>query len=151
MAESSLEGLRIAASCDVPTLLRNLIKFASADAVPEDLQYCKSISRLQEHSTYLNGNRGLIRRVYAHMDELGSYSKIGWVVSGDINHCMICMGGFSTMKLKHFCHSCGNIVCGRCSPSTVIIKELAFAGHLRVCCQCDIGQVSSEFLHSSYF
>jgi hypothetical protein len=74
-------------------------------------------------------------------------STVGWVVLSDVTACMVCSERFSTIfPRKHHCRACGNVVCLKCSPRDVPIAELGSAEPVKVCIQCDAGQVNDSYL-----
>ena len=134
------------ASLKASELLRELQLYCNSQSPAAEATYgtgprCAMVSKLKESYAKFEGIETLIRRVYLHDDELGGYCRVGWVVSGEVERCMLCSGRFSLMRMRHHCRACGNVICGLCAPSKVFIEELTFAGPQLVCTQCDHGQV----------
>mmetsp|Transcript_30192 Transcript_30192/g.43133 ORF Transcript_30192/g.43133 Transcript_30192/m.43133 type:complete len:415 (+) Transcript_30192:36-1280(+) len=68
------------------------------------------------------------------------YEKMGWVVSADVDNCIICDIEFGWMFRKHHCRACGHVVCDTCSSQKALISEIELVGPLRVCSLCYWGQ-----------
>ena len=107
------------------------------------VMYCTYVSRVKEEFNRFNGAVAVMHRVYAHERDLGDYAQVGWVLSGDVERCMICSTNFSMKRFRHHCRACGNLVCDTCCPEEVVIEAIKFAGPQRVCAQCHCGQVRS--------
>jgi hypothetical protein len=91
----------------------------------------------------VNGQRTVIRRVYARFPAFSPYQNIGWVLYCDIHQCMICSKKFPRLigkRMKRHCKICGNIVCNICLTGAVVIKELK-GGYVDACSNCYWGQV----------
>lgn len=90
-----------------------------------------------------HGHRRKFHRVFVRAIDSGEYGKLGWIVSSDVEHCMICYKHFETvlMSKKHHCRTCGNVVCRDCSIRQDFVEEIANIGMVRICQLCDYGQV----------
>jgi hypothetical protein len=91
-----------------------------------------------------------IRRVFISTYDSRNYSNLGWVITEDINSCMICDTPFQSFSINnashHHCRGCGNIVCSKCSNSTAVVDLLDNLGTVRVCSLCYYGQNPVEVL-----
>lgn len=63
---------------------------------------------------------------------------VGWIADHDVKSCMSCDVTFGTLKRKHHCRACGQVVCNKCSQHKLKIPELAGAEKKgsRVCASC---------------
>ena len=71
---------------------------------------------MQTESVFIAGESKDIRRVFVKTKDSGEYFNIGWILTNDVDHCMICNSEFGMMNGKHHCRACGNIVCSTCCP-----------------------------------
>eukprot|EP01038_Epipyxis_sp_PR26KG_P013630 gene13630-18291_t len=85
-------------------------------------------------------SKRIIHRVYVDKDGIGKYHRVGWILSCEVDNCMICGQYFGLFYSKHHCRACGNVICTSCSPEDAIISEIAMFGPVRVCNQCNYGQ-----------
>jgi hypothetical protein len=104
------------------------------------------LKELREDSLLLNGKVVKIRRCYVEAVDSGSYFKVGWVVTCDVDNCMVCCARLGNFVSKHHCRACGNVVCQSCSSAEAIVLEVVTAGPVRVCVQCYWGQVVNTIL-----
>jgi len=79
-------------------------------------------------------------RVFVRAMDSHDYEKVGWILSSDVDVCMICSKSFGVFKDKYHCRACGNLVCDDCSQGRAAIFEIECAGEFRVCSQCYFGQ-----------
>jgi hypothetical protein len=106
-----------------------------------------------EQKVVINGHQKLIHRVFVQTLDSGEYSKLGWVLSGDIKCCMVCSkelvvvgpyffswDGKPEMRMLH-CHACGNVICPDCGPAAAVVGAIQNVGPVPVCNQCYYGQV----------
>lgn len=75
-----------------------------------------------------------VRKVY--MCGSSKAYKVGWILDGDTNCCLICLQNFSWVRLKHHCRACGMVVCHKCSKYKTNIQVLQEEGGSRVCTNC---------------
>lgn len=104
---------------------------------------------VKKESVFLLGLPTVIRRVvYCGPSPAPPYAAaVGWVVASDVAACMVCSDRFSTLfPRKQHCRACGNVVCVKCSPGEVAIAELGTGEPVKVCIQCDAGQVCKMVL-----
>lgn len=99
-----------------------------------------------EHKVIINGRYSVIHRVFVKALDSGSYAKLGWVLSNDVKHCMVCSKELVAYLLswsahRLHCHACGNIICPECSPAEANVEALDSVGPVPVCNQCYFGQV----------
>ena len=90
------------------------------------------------------GKDRIVRRVYIHSKDSKKYleyNRVGWMLTEDVNECVVCSVPFSRDVWRHHCRACGNVVCNNCSRNRCVIKEIQIIGPVRVCCQCFWGQV----------
>jgi len=103
------------------------------------------ISELREETIKKNSIKRRVRRVFVESDDQGAYSGVGWVLSVDVDFCMVCQRDFGLFYDPHIhCYSCGNVVCNNC-VNTALVYELQKIGPVPVCKFCDWGQVTSTF------
>lgn len=50
--------------------------------------------------------------------------------------CHICTIGFTTLRRRHHCRSCGGSVCDEHSPKRLQLKHLGYDTRQRVCVPC---------------
>lgn len=53
---------------------------------------------------------------------------------GERDHCPFCKRGFSAFRRKHHCRKCGELCCGDCSPTKILVGG---AKPERVCIKCN--------------
>jgi len=63
--------------------------------------------------------------------------------------CSLCHTKFSLVTRQHHCRSCGQVVCGKCSPYFSSLKSLAYSDKVRICRLCS--QISKQEKHSDPF
>jgi hypothetical protein len=56
--------------------------------------------------------------------------------------CSICAATFTVLRRRHHCRLCGALVCGSCSPHTIMLKD--FVGPQRMCVSCFQGRRALE-------
>lgn len=59
-----------------------------------------------------------------------------WLPDDSAKSCMNCNDGFTLVRRRHHCRSCGGIFCDQCSSYRVKIPELKLDKPERVCLQC---------------
>lgn len=108
-----------------------------------DEQYKIGAIQVEHYLDPLQGKKIPFRRIFlAISDRKDPYCvRVGWLVSNDVDHCLICSRPFSLFLTKHHCVACGNVACQSCSPRNAPIAELPDAGPQRICKFCDYGQV----------
>lgn len=99
------------------------------------------LKEIREDTVILNGVSQKIRRLYVHSADCSDYGKLGWILSCDVDCCMICLTSLSSYSSKHHCRACGNVTCSKCSSEEAVVLELHMVGPVRVCNQCYWGQV----------
>jgi hypothetical protein len=57
-----------------------------------------------------------------------------WLHDHMSNNCLICSSAFTVVKRRHHCRKCGRLVCGACSPKSMVLENLGKAK--RVCNDC---------------
>lgn len=71
----------------------------------------------------------IIRRVFVKETKgIDHYSELGWVLSPDIQECMVCASEFGFVLWKHHCRACGSVICNSCSHFSYQVKEIAELG-----------------------
>ncbi|KYR00698.1 pleckstrin (PH) domain-containing protein [Tieghemostelium lacteum] len=99
-----------------------------ADTEQEKAAWIKEIEQVLK---FLGQNEGSVARMnkqYSSMKILkntngqgeeeqsqGSISAPVWIPDNDALECMICTAKFTTIRRRHHCRRCGNVVCGKCS------------------------------------
>ena len=83
-----------------------------------------------------------MHRIFVRGCDHKEYSHVGWLLSNDVDNCLICNVQFGMFCYKHYCRACGNIVCIKCRPYSVRIEQLESLNAQHVCVQCFWGQVS---------
>lgn len=101
------------------------------------------ITDLEDERIFIGGQAKTIKRLFVFSSDVGDYVNVGWIVSSEIDQCMICNTTFGVFSRPHYCRACGNIVCDECSPHVCEIYEIAELGPMRVCNLCYWGQVSN--------
>lgn len=102
------------------------------------------ISELREETIKKNSTSRRVRRVFVESNDQGAYTDIGWVLSVDVDFCMVCQRDFGLFYDPHIhCHACGNIVCKSCA-NAALVHELRKIGPVPVCKFCDWGQVNNH-------
>lgn len=106
----------------------------------------KQVLGYTEVKVIINGRSTSVHRVFVKALDSGSYTKLGWVLSNDVKHCMICSKELVAYLLswsphRLHCHACGNIICPDCSPADAAVEGLESVGPVPVCNQCYFGQV----------
>ncbi len=100
------------------------------------------VCEMREETIIMNGHSRQIIRIYVTASDSAKYRNVGWVITSDIDRCMICLLKLSCFGAKHHCRGCGNVVCQKCSDSEAIVDDLHTLGPVRVCVQCYWGQVA---------
>ncbi|KAI6649290.1 Myotubularin-related protein 2 [Oopsacas minuta] len=59
-----------------------------------------------------------------------------WEDDKTINKCQKCGLVFTTIRRKHHCRACGQIICGRCSNKSCVLPQLDYHSPVRVCGDC---------------
>jgi len=59
-----------------------------------------------------------------------------WIADNAAPQCMRCKANFSVISRRHHCRSCGDVVCGDCSPSKAIVPGVNREREVRVCSAC---------------
>jgi ankyrin repeat protein len=128
------------------TALNALHKWAAREEFDE---YCDEAMRdnasLATELVFLRGESVAVRRVFVRVRGCPAYSRVGWVLRADVNHCMVCATPFSPEQGegegKESCCACGNVVCHRCGSDVAKVTELGDASdEVRVCSLCFWGQ-----------
>lgn len=118
------------------------------------MRYCAFVSAVREDLSMIDGSCRHVRRVFVSCADSGVYSRLGWVLSKDVHHCMLCSAAFSSSwRFKHHCRCCGNVVCEKCSPdsSRATLDALPSCSLQRVCVQCNYGQVMAIIFSKLWF
>ncbi|XP_023337511.1 lateral signaling target protein 2 homolog isoform X2 [Eurytemora carolleeae] len=68
----------------------------------------------------------------------GVESPPPWIPDSMAPLCMGCGAGFSLVKRRHHCRSCGRVFCQRCSPNQVPLPRYGMESPVRVCNRCYI-------------
>ena len=80
-----------------------------------------------------------MRALQERIDECGggSGSAIAplWTPDKAVSNCTICKTPFTLVYRKHHCRSCGDCICGKCSPYKVVVPGQG-AVPIRVCSAC---------------
>ena len=95
---------------------------------------------VQVETIFIAGKKKEVHRLFVKAKDSGDYMNIGFVLSNDVDNCMICNVEFSVLTHKHSCRSCGNVVCISCAPEHALIHEIMHIPPQRVCTQCYFGQ-----------
>jgi len=59
-----------------------------------------------------------------------------WMLDDAAPQCMRCKNPFTVISRRHHCRSCGDVVCGDCSPSKAIVPGVNREREVRVCITC---------------
>lgn len=115
--------------------------------LPPKVTEC-SLKSLEQETVLVKGKKTVVNRIYVSCPDSGDYGKLGWILSVDVFHCMVCGDKFGC---KHHCRGCGIVICSSCSD-WAIVDELKDLGKLRVCRLCYWGQVEwhKDSLHRSF-
>lgn len=93
----------------------------------------------------IKGTNGLsfrVHRILVASNRGADYCRVGWVIKGDVSHCMCCFVGVPDVNRdRHHCAACGNVVCSACSTNTAVIEELQTMEKFVVCAKCFKGEV----------
>ncbi len=103
------------------------------------------ITDLRREDGIEQGTRRKFHRVFVQCtDSTVNYRRLGWIVSADVEHCMICYQPFESVlrSHKHHCRACGNVICHHCSEHKEVVEGIEVLGPVRVCHLCNYGQVS---------
>jgi hypothetical protein len=92
----------------------------------------------------IKGTNGLsfrVHRILVASNRGADYCRVGWVIKGDVSHCMCCFVGVPDVNRdRHHCAACGNVVCSACSTNTAVIEELQTMEKFVVCTKCFKGE-----------
>ncbi|KAF0699788.1 Aste57867_9669 [Aphanomyces stellatus] len=61
-----------------------------------------------------------------------------WVKDSDRSGCILCMRTFHTLRRKHHCRMCGDLICSDCSIVKVVALPVIGSSKLRLCKVCCI-------------
>ena len=61
-----------------------------------------------------------------------------WVQVNDRSNCAICTRGFSLVRKKHNCRSCGEVICSQCSAYHEVLVKHDKKVKTRLCVRCNI-------------
>ena len=113
------------------------------DTIKSRKQYAY-IKEIRDEVIKLCGEYRTVRRIFVEANDTRRYVGIGWIVSDDIDICMMCLESFGSIfslhQSKHHCRACGIILCYKCSQNKCIVDELMKLGPVTVCHFCDYGQ-----------
>lgn len=101
------------------------------------------IREIREDTILIKGSFRKIRRLFVTSGDSGKYGSLGWVLSSDIDCCMVCLTALDK-SIKHHCRACGNVACGQCSENKAVVLDIHSVGPVRVCKQCYWGQVGAN-------
>lgn len=87
---------------------------------------------LQPESVIVGGHQLEVRRVFVKTRDSAEYFNVGWILSNDLDNCMICNSEFGVFSPKYHCRACGNLVCAKCSPDEGIVTCFSF--HVTLLC-----------------
>eukprot|EP01130_Rhizamoeba_saxonica_P000319 TRINITY_DN10297_c0_g1_i1.p1 TRINITY_DN10297_c0_g1~~TRINITY_DN10297_c0_g1_i1.p1 ORF type:complete len:1012 (-),score=266.53 TRINITY_DN10297_c0_g1_i1:14-2650(-) len=65
------------------------------------------------------------------MNREGSILAPVWAQDG--KNCMHCNTAFTTLKRRHHCRNCGDLVCDKCSPKSAIVYQVSRTKPKRIC------------------
>ena len=74
-----------------------------------------------------------------------SNKAVVWEDDKTINRCQKCGFIFTTLRRKHHCRACGQIVCGKCSSHSCILPQLDYHSPVRVCGDCYTKLCSTDY------
>lgn len=114
------------------------------DSIKSRKQYVY-IKEISDEVIKLCGKNRIARRIYVEANDTKRYVGVGWIVSDDIDICMMCLEPFGSIfssynSSKHHCRACGIILCYKCSQNQCVVDELMKLGPVTVCHFCDYGQ-----------
>lgn len=103
------------------------------------------IKEISEEVIKLCGEYRIVRRIFVEANDTKRYVGVGWIISDDMDICMMCLEPFSSIfslhkSNKHHCRACGIIICNKCSQNNCIVDELIKLGPVIVCNFCNYGQ-----------
>jgi hypothetical protein len=134
------------------------IQESTATTSKSSSQQC--ILGIAETIVIINGSQKIVHRVFVKSKDSGEYSKVGFILSQEVDSCMVCSSMFvrksdvwsvfdwgQDRSKKIHCCACGNVLCVDCCGNQAIVKDISFVGPVDVCKQCYWGQVRpiSEF------
>lgn len=61
-----------------------------------------------------------------------------WIQLNDRSNCAICTRGFSLVRKKHNCRSCGEVICSQCSAYHEVLVKHDKKVKTRLCVRCNI-------------
>jgi len=103
------------------------------------------IKEISEEVIKLCGEYRIVRRIFVEANDTKRYVGVGWIISDDMDICMMCLEPFSSIFFshksnKHHCRACGIIICNKCSQNNCIVDEIIKLGPVIVCHFCNYGQ-----------
>lgn len=122
--------------------LDTLLKWASRYSIDESSDEAIDDNlTVSTEMVFMRGERLVLRRVFVRMKGHTAYSRVGWVVTADCPHCMVCSTPFADSEDMLHCCACGNIACARCGAECARVHELGQGfEEVRVCSLCYWGQ-----------
>eukprot|EP01102_Stenamoeba_stenopodia_P020116 TRINITY_DN7742_c0_g1_i2.p1 TRINITY_DN7742_c0_g1~~TRINITY_DN7742_c0_g1_i2.p1 ORF type:complete len:641 (+),score=97.16 TRINITY_DN7742_c0_g1_i2:458-2380(+) len=67
-----------------------------------------------------------------------SFQAPVWIPDNEVNKCMLCQVSFTTLRRRHHCRKCGQIVCASCSNLKAYLPHISVDVPQRVCTKCAI-------------